>query len=61
VFIKKFCRYGVDVIASAIKEFKKKIKRLEVLDRLAGMTDAVDKYIELSTLYRWKKKFSNIL
>lgn len=60
-FIKKFCRYGIDVIASAIKEFKKKIKRLEVLDRLAGMTEAVDKYIELSTLYRWKKKYSDIV
>jgi hypothetical protein len=59
VFIKKFCRYGMDVIISAIKEFKKKIKRSEVLDRLDGMMEAVDTYIELPTLYRWKKKYSN--
>ena len=60
-FIRKFCRYGIDVIASAIREFRKKIKRLKVLDRLAGMMAAVDTYIELTTLYRWKKKYSDII
>ena len=61
VFIKKFCRYGIDVIASAIRKFKKKVKCFAVLDRLAGMMTAVDVYIEISTLYRWKKKYSNIV
>lgn len=60
-FIKKYCRYGIDVITSAIKEFKKKIERSEVLNRLASMMGAVNVYIELSTLYRWEKKYSNIV
>ena len=61
VFIKKFCHYGLDVIAIAIREFRKKIEGLKVLDRLAGLMVAVDTYIELTTLYRWKKKYSDII
>ena len=60
-FIRKFCRYGIDVIASAIREFRKKLEGLEVLDRLSDMMVAVDTYIELTTLYRWKKKYSGII
>lgn len=59
-FIKKFCRYGKDVIICVVKEFKKKIKCSEVADKLASLMKAVDIYIEISTLYRWKKKFLDI-
>ena len=59
-FIEKFCRYGKDVIIFAVKELKKKADIEEILNKLARFMGAVNVYIEIATLYRWKKKFLNI-
>jgi hypothetical protein len=57
-FICKFHRYAKDVITFALKKLKK-LSYKKVADLLAGMlTAAGEIYIDVITLYNWKKKFS---
>ena len=59
-FIEKFCRYGKDIIIFVVKEIKKRTGIAKIADKLARFMEAVDIYIDISTLYRWKEKSSTI-
>jgi len=59
-FIEKFHCYGKDIIMFAVREFKKKTNIEKIANKLAVLMEAVDLYIEIPTLYRWRKKFHNI-
>lgn len=52
-FVEKYRRYAKPVIAYAIKALKK-LSYYTVADNLAGAMEALDRYVDYSTLYRWK-------
>lgn len=52
-FVRKYCRYGADIISLVVREFSKKLNISRILDRLSSF----EIYLEYPTLYRWKQKF----
>ena len=61
VFIEKYHRYGKEIIELALKEFKRYKAEIEkISDILADLMVSADRYMETSTLYRWKKKFQPV-
>ena len=60
-FIEKFHKYGRDVITAAVKLFKRYKARIkEIAERMSELMTEADRYMETSTLYRWKNKFVDI-
>jgi hypothetical protein len=54
-FVAKYHRYAKPVIAYAIESLKK-LSCYAIADKLAGAMEALDRYLDYSTLYRWKLK-----
>jgi hypothetical protein len=52
-FVRKYCRYGADIINLVVREIRKQVSISRILDRLGSF----EIYLEYPTVYRWKKKF----
>lgn len=53
-FVEKYRRYAKPVIEYAVGMLKRKQSFYAVADNLAGAMEALDRYVDYSTLYRWK-------
>jgi transposase-like protein len=55
-FVRKYCRYGADIISLVVREIRKQLSVSQILDRLGSF----EIYLEYPTVYRWKKKFQPV-
>ena len=55
-FIAKYRRYAKSIIVYAVAALKKKISFYDLADQLAEMMEALDRYVDYSTLYRWQMR-----
>jgi len=55
-FIAKYRRYAKSIIVYAVAALKKKISFYAIADNLAKAMEAIDRYVDYSTLYRWQTR-----
>jgi hypothetical protein len=55
-FVRKYCRYGADIISLVMREIGNQHSISQILDRLGSF----EIYPEYPTVYRWKKKFQSV-